>query len=151
MSLGELLERSNVVKDVESAPVSRNHQIVKLFLHYGPGDRRVRQAGIQGGPVCAVIERVIEPVSRTGKQQALTVGIFGNCADVGQRMFRKISGCSPPGFAKVSGLVDEGIPVVHQVEIDADVCSGGVTSGRSRAVDWPQRSTARNAPRDASP
>jgi hypothetical protein len=83
--------------------------------------------------VCAVIERIVEAISRTRKQQALAVRIFGDRADVGQRMFWKISAYRFPGFSKVIGLVDEGIPVVHQMKIDADVRRGGIKGRRSNS------------------
>jgi len=40
-----------------------------------------------------------------------------------------------PGISKVGGFVDEGIPVVDQVEIDTDVRGTGIEMGRLDACD----------------
>src|SRR2546429_2966076 len=55
-------------------------------------------------------------------------------ADVGQGVFRKISHDRLPGFAKVRGLIDEGIAIVHEVKIDADVRGGGIERDRKSVV-----------------
>src|SRR6202030_3195566 len=46
-------------------------------------------------------------------------------------MFREITGDSLPSFAKIRGLVDERITIIHEMEVNADVCRGWI-KGRRR-------------------
>ena len=54
---GQLLQRRDVIEDVEPAAVSRDHEVVELLLHHRPGHGRVRQArpaiGVQCPPSSA--------------------------------------------------------------------------------------------------
>src|SRR5437879_400593 len=66
-------------------------------------------------------------------------------------MLRQISGDGFPRFAEVGGLVNERIAVVHQMEVDADVGSGWVKSGRRDAGDRAPGRQAGNALSDIRP
>src|SRR5205807_10246370 len=66
-------------------------------------------------------------------------------------MFRKISRDRLPGFAKVRGLMDEGIAIVHEVKIDADVGGSRIKRRRGDAGDRPKRRQSGYAFRDVGP
>ena len=82
LAFRHLFQGRNVVEDVKSAPVGRDYQIVKAFLHYSLGDGSVRQACIKRRPVTAVIQRVEKPVTGARKNQARTIRIFGDGANI---------------------------------------------------------------------
>src|SRR5258708_3661431 len=151
MILGELLQRSNVVKYIDSAPEGRDHQIVKLFLHHGPGQWRVSQGSIQRPPVSSAIQRVEESVARARKQQAPAVRVLSDGADVRQGVFREISSDRLPRFTEVARLVYKRITIVHEVKINADVRRGGIERRRRDASYRAPRRQPRKALRDVDP
>src|SRR6266581_2665486 len=67
--LGHLLERRDVIENVNPAPVGRDDEIAKLLLHHVPGDRSVGQARRECSPARSVVKGVEQTVSRAGKEQ----------------------------------------------------------------------------------
>ena len=59
-----------------------------------------------------VVERIINSISRAGKQQPLDVGVFGNDSNVCQWMLGQASYNRFPCLAEVGGLVNVRIAVV---------------------------------------
>src|SRR5580692_1752343 len=60
-----LLQRSDVVENVETASVGRDYEVMESFLYHSPSDRSVRQACIQRPPVASVVERIEEVIAGT--------------------------------------------------------------------------------------
>jgi hypothetical protein len=133
--LGHLFQGRDVVEYVESAAVGRDHEVVKSGLYDRPGHGCRGQPGLERRPVLAVVERVIRPVAGAGEQEPRAVGILGDALDIGQRVFRQVAIDPLPRLAEVGGLVDEGVAVVREVKIDADVRSPGIEVRRSDARD----------------
>ena len=57
-----LLERREIIEDVEAAAVRRDDEIVKVRLHREPVHRRVRQIVLQRLPLRPIVERHVERV-----------------------------------------------------------------------------------------
>ncbi len=118
---GHLLQRRDVVENVEASSVRGNHQVMEPLLYHRPRHRRRRQALLELRPASAVVERVVERVSGSGKQQTAAVRILRHIAHISQRPLRQIAADTRPGLAEVGCLIDIGIAIIHQMQIDGNV------------------------------
>src|SRR5579872_543368 len=125
-----LLERRDVVENVDAAPIGGNHEIVELLLNHGPRNRRVRQTAGQRGPMPAVVDRIVQAVAGSRKQQSFLVRILGDYAHITELMFRQSAIDASPGLSEVRGLIDKRIAVVGQMQIHRDVSGPGVEGRR---------------------
>src|SRR5215469_18263111 len=78
----------------------------------------------------AIVRGIVESVAGARKQQPLLVGVLGNPAHIAKFVLRQIAINSLPRVAKIRGLEEEGIAVIDQVAVDAEV--GGSRLG----VGW---------------
>src|SRR5580704_3552239 len=123
---GQLLQRSNVIQNPESPPVSSQRQIVKAFLHRNPIDRRMRQARLKGLPILSVVERNVERVFRAQVQQTFAHGIFSNAMRITQHAMWNSVCDRCPRLAVIRRLVNERIAIVHLMAVYGDISGPGI-------------------------
>src|SRR5271165_4842574 len=86
-----------------------------------------RHVQLQRLPVIAVIERDIDAQFRSGKEQALLLGVLANRVHRG----RSDAGCYRlPGLAVVAGAIDVRLVVVQPMAVDRRVRHGGTEARR---------------------
>src|SRR5690242_6207356 len=74
----ELLERGEIVKNPEAAPIGSDYEIFEMVLHGNPVNRCVRQIVLQRLPVVAVIKGNVERVLGARVQQTASSWILLN-------------------------------------------------------------------------
>src|SRR5947199_10875418 len=107
------MQRREIVEDPEGAALSGENEILVSDLDVG--DRRGRQIQLEGLPVCAVIERDVDPELGARIEQTGTVRVFAHYARglVGSNSIFAV--CEPlPRFAEVIGAVDVRREVAEQ-------------------------------------
>src|SRR5262249_7321380 len=127
--LCNLFERCDVVEDVKTTPVGGDDQVVKFFLNDGPRNWSVRQSGLQRSPMTTIVGGVVESVARAGEEQTLAIGISDDHTNIRQLMFGQPAADRLPCLPEVGGLIDVGIAVVHQMEINRDVSCSRIEHG----------------------
>src|SRR5258706_4503271 len=87
-SVRELLERAEVIEEVEAAPVRRDDEVVEALLQGEPRDRRVRELRLEGFPLPAVVERDVERVLGPREEEALPERVLLQNVRVAHRALR---------------------------------------------------------------
>src|SRR5713226_7535006 len=98
---GELAQRSYVIENPERAAMRGDDEVVAVNDEVAHGG--MRQILLQRLPMVAIVERDVDRAFRSGKEQALTNGIFANGV-AGAAAGNSICDFLP-GFSKVAGAV----------------------------------------------
>ena len=77
----------------------------------------MRQHALERLPVLSVIERNVKGILRPQVEQPLAHGVFANTVRVAQRSVGNSVGNRRPGLAVIRRLVNEGIAIIHLMEI----------------------------------
>src|SRR5713226_2055282 len=132
---GELAQRSYVIENPERAAMRGDDEIIAVNDQVAHGG--MRQILLQGLPVVAIVERNVDGAFRSGKEQALTNGIFAN--DVAGAAIGNSLGDFLPGSSKVARAVNVRAEIIEAERVDRRVSGGGVEMRRLDDGDFAPR------------
>src|SRR5581483_12279263 len=78
----------------------------------------------------AVVDRIIQAVAGSRKQQSFLIRILRDYAHIAELMFRQTAVDASPGLSEVYGLIDKRIAIVGEMQIHRDVGGPGVEGRR---------------------